>query len=261
MVKKCFLLIIFLITFGVGLLSLESYALNDDPALKLYFTFDEGQGDTAKDHSQSKLKGKLTGNAKFTKEGKFGGALSLEDKDCLVQVPASDELDITKSITMAAWIFPLEDQNDSNVMGRRTAANKGGYCLQWSGFGAAAKIETWIALPDWKGTRKLQKIEPELKQWHHVVVTYDGKKIKQYIDSKLDASLDAAAGKITSQKVELHIGQAQTGLPSMIGKIDEVAIYDRALTLDEIKSDMENGVFFAVDPKEKLATKWANLKK
>ena len=73
MVKKCFLLIIFLITFGVGLLSLESYALNDDPALKLYFTFDEGQGDTAKDHSQSKLKGKLTGNAKFIKDGKFGG--------------------------------------------------------------------------------------------------------------------------------------------------------------------------------------------
>ena len=104
------MLIIFLITFGVGLLSLESYALNDDPALKLYFTFDEGQGDTAKDHSQSKLKGKLTGNAKFIKDGKFGGALSLEDTDCLVQVPASDELDITKSIT--------------------TAANKGGYCLQ-----------------------------------------------------------------------------------------------------------------------------------
>ena len=100
-----------------------------------------------------------------------------------------------------------------------------------------------------------------MKQWHHLVVTFDGKKIKQYIDSKLDAFLDAAADKITSQKVELHIGQAQTGLPSIIGKIDEVAIYDRALTLDEIKSDMENGVFFAVDPKEKLATKWANLKK
>ena len=103
-----------------------------------------------------------------------------------------------------------------------------------------------------------------MKQWHHVVVTFDGKKIKQYIDSKLDAFLDAAADKITSQKVELHIGQAQTGLPSIIGKIDEVAIYNRALTLDEIKSDMKNGVFpaiSAVDPKEKLATKWSTLKK
>ena len=103
MAKKCFLLIISLITLGSGVFSSESYALNDDPALKLYFTFDEGQGDTVKDHSQSKLKGKLTGNAKFIKDGKFGGALSLEDKDCLVQVPASDELDITKAITMAAW--------------------------------------------------------------------------------------------------------------------------------------------------------------
>ena len=47
----------------------------------------------------------------------------------------------------------------------------------------------------------------------------------------------------------------------MVGKIDELAVYDRALTLKEIKSDMEEGVFFAVDPKEKLATTWANLKR
>ena len=47
----------------------------------------------------------------------------------------------------------------------------------------------------------------------------------------------------------------------MTGKIDEVAVYDRALDLDEIKSDMENGVYFAVDPKGKIATTWAHLKK
>ncbi len=261
MIKKYFSLPILFLALGLVSLSLESYALNDDPALKLYFTFDEGKGETAKDHSESELKGKLTGKAKFVKDGKFGGALSLEDSNCLVQVPAADELDITKAITIAAWIFPLEDQNDSNVIGRRTAANAGGYCMQWSGFGKAAKIETWIGLPGWKGTRNLQKIEPKLEQWHHVVTTYDGNEIKQYVDGKLDASLKAPAKAIASQKVELHIGKAQTGLPGMIGKIDEVAIYARALTEEEIKSDMEKGVFFAVDFKGKLTVKWASLKR
>ena len=132
--------------------------------------------------------------------------------------------------------------------------------MQWSGFGNAAKIETWIGLPGWKGTRDIQKIAPRLKEWHHVVAIYDGKMIKQYIDGKLDASV-AGGGEIASQDVEFRVGQAQTGLPSMTGKIDEVAVYDRALDLDEIKSDMKNGVYFAVDSKGKLATTWAHLKK
>jgi len=235
-------------------------ALNDDPALKLYFTFDEGGGNKAEDQSQSGLKGELMDGAKFVKDGKFGGAVEFEAADCKVVVEAVKELDITKEITMAAWIYPLEHQNDSNVMGRRTAGNAGGYCMQWSGFGNNAKIETWIGLPGWQGTRDIQKIEPELEEWHHVVATYDGKTIKQYIDGKFDTSKDFK-NDIASQDIEFRVGQAQTGLPSMFGKIDEVAVYDRALDLDEIKSDMENGVFFAVDPKGKLATTWAHLKK
>lgn len=235
-------------------------ALNDDPALKLYFTFDDDVGDKVKDQSKSKLEGLLMGKAKLVKDGKFGGAIEMSDATCKIVVDAADELDITKEITMAAWIYPLEHQNDSNIMGRRTAGNAGGYCMQWSGFGGNAKIETWIGLPGWQGTRNIQKIEPGLEEWHHVVSTYDGKVIKQYIDGKFDTSKDFK-NDIASQDIAFHVGQAQTGLPSMFGKIDEVAIYDRALDLDEIKSDMENGVFFAVDPKGKLATTWAYLKK
>ncbi|MDE0326841.1 MAG: hypothetical protein OXN27_23180 [Candidatus Poribacteria bacterium] len=43
--------------------------------------------------------------------------------------------------------------------------------------------------------------------------------------------------------------------------VDEVAIYDRALTVEEINQDMENGVYFAVSPKDKLATTWGKLKR
>ena len=50
------------------------------------------------------------------------------------------------------------------------------------------------------------------------------------------------------------------GLPGMVGLVDEVAIYNRALSVDEINQDMENGVFFAVSPNDKLATTWGKLK-
>ena len=84
--------------------------------------------------------------------------------------------------------------------------------------------------------------------------------IRQYIDGKLDVEYKPPAGKINSIDVVFRIGKAQTGLKGMVGLVDEVAIYNRALTVDEINQDMDNGVFFAVSPKDKLATTWGQLK-
>ena len=75
--------------------------------------------------------------------------------------------------------------------------------------------------------------------------------IRQYIDGELDVEF-GPAGKINSIDVVFRIGKAQTGLSGMVGLVDEVAIYNRALSVDEINQDMENGVFFAVSPKDKL---------
>ena len=47
----------------------------------------------------------------------------------------------------------------------------------------------------------------------------------------------------------------------MDGTIDEVAVYSRALTEEEILSDMQNGVIFSVSPQAKLATTWGSLKR
>ena len=105
-----------------------------------------------------------------------------------------------------------------------------------------------------------QTIKPALEEWHHVASTYDGDKIRQYIDGKLDIEFEPPDGKINSIEVVFRIGKAQTGLDGMIGLVDEVAIYNRALTVDEINQDMENGVFFAVSPGGKLAITWGQLK-
>ena len=146
-------------------------------------------------------------------------------------------------------------------MGRRSSANLGGYCLQWSAqFTGAPQIETWINIGGWQGSRNKQTIKPELEEWHHVSSTFDGDMIRQYIDGKLDVEFAPPKGKINSIEVVFRIGKAQTGLPGMQGLVDEVAIYNRALSVDEINQDMEKGVYFAVSPNDKLATTWGKLK-
>ena len=242
-------------------LSVNAWALNDDKALMMYLPFDEGAGEKAKDASGNNIEAVLHG-ATWSKDGKLGGCVHLPDNGKYVEVDAAPELDITDELTIQAWFFPEQDQGDSNLMGRRTAGNTGGYCLQWSSrFTGAPQIETWINIGGWQGSRNKQTIKPALKEWHHVASTYDGDMIRQYIDGKLDVAYKPPAGKINSVEVVFRIGKGQTGLEGMVGYVDEVAIYSRALSEDEINQDMNNGVFFAVDPGGKLATTWANLKK
>lgn len=253
---KPIIIVLFVITLSF---SVSAWAINDDDALMLYFTFDKDEGGKVTDVSGNNLEGTFEG-AVWSKDGKFGGAVHLEDTEKFVEVDAVPELDITDELTIQCWFFPEESQDDSNLMGRRSAANVGGYCLQWSAqFTGAPQIETWIDIGGWQGSRKLQTIKPALAEWHHVSTTYDGDTIRQYIDGELDVEF-GPAGKINSIDVVFRIGKAQTGLKGMVGLVDEVAIYNRALSVDEINQDMENGVFFAVSPKDKLTTTWGKLK-
>lgn len=247
-----------MITFCLGM---NAWALNDDDALMLYFTFDDDEGGKVTDVSGNNIEGVFNA-AVWTADGKLGGAVHLESSDQFVEVDAVPELDITAELTIQAWFFPEESQGDSNLMGRRTGANVGGYCLQWSAqFTGAPQIETWINIGGWQGSRNKQTIEPELEAWNHVSSTYDGDMIRQYINGELDVAFAPPNGEINSIEEVFRIGHAQTGLEGMVGRVDEVAIYNRALTADEINQDMENGVFFAVSPADKLATTWSQLKR
>ena len=245
-------------TIMVSLIVSPSWAIKDD-SLMLYLPFEEGAGEITKDQSGHGIEGKLIG-AKWSADGKFGGCLLLESSDQYVEIPAVPELDITDQITIEVWIFPTQSQPDSNILGRRSQSNTGGYCVQWSAqFTGKPQIETWIFLGGWQGTRQKQQIAPELNQWHHIASIYDGKSIKQYVDGQLDAEL-SASGKINSVQEVFRIGHAQTGLPGIIGKVDEVAIYNRALSEDEIKQDMSKGVISSVSPVGNLVTIWGEIK-
>ena len=68
----------------------------------LNLTFDEGEGRVGKDLSPFGNDGVLRGTQ--WEEGKFGKALRFDGVDDYVAIPHSESLDITDSITMAAWV-------------------------------------------------------------------------------------------------------------------------------------------------------------
>jgi hypothetical protein len=68
-------------------------------------------------------------------------------------------------------------------------------------------------------------------QWHHIVAVYDGAQMRLYVDGKLDAS-QTASGSLNVSSANVYIGGSPS--QSFNGLIDDVRIYDRALSDHEI---------------------------
>ncbi len=75
------------------------------------------------------------------------------------------------------------------------------------------------------------------KQWTHCVGTYDGKTAKLYINGSLAGQLKHAGKPISSSGYDatVQIGSSQES-NYMVGSIDDVRIYNRALSAEEVKA-------------------------
>jgi hypothetical protein len=70
-------------------------------------------------------------------------------------------------------------------------------------------------------------------QWHHVAGVYNGSKMDLYVDGKLDAS-QTASGSLNVSATNVYIGGSPS--QSFNGLVDDVRIYNRALSADEIEA-------------------------
>lgn len=86
---------------------------------------------------------------------------------------------------------------------------------------------------DWGSNRWNAGYVLPLNQWVHFVITRDGLGRKLYINNVLASSTVAAGGPATADTV-LRIGSVSNGTYFFQGKIDEIRIYDRALSSTEV---------------------------
>ena len=99
-------------------------------------------------------------------------------------------------------------------------------------------------------------------EWHHVVGTYDGEEMKIYVDGKLEATSSVQSGQINyPDRVFFSIGAYKDDNEDFVhkGMLDEVRLYDRALTEKEVLNNME-AEGLAVEPAGKLSLTWGQIK-
>jgi hypothetical protein len=203
--------------------------------LVAYWSFDEGSGNIAYDASGNGNHGTIYG-AKWT-QGKIGGALSFDGVDDYVRVPDSDSLDITNAITIEAWV----NCGSSPAGNLRSIVRKEStYALRFYSDGTLEGL-VWIG-----GRYKSSGIVPASiawvpNRWVHWTFTYDGSSMKIYKNGILVMGPTAQTGAIDKTTNDLGIGGTGTGAYPFIGLIDEVRIYNRALSPEEIRFHYSRG--------------------
>ena len=186
-----------------------------DPVLA-EIKFDENSGEETTD-TKSENSGTL-GGAKWFADGIRKSAL-LFDGESSVEIPRDFELN--KTMTISAWVKSSKYQNAQIVgIGRNSLqqdSNKG-----WK---ASFRVDDKNLNVAWK-TSALY-----LEKWYHLVATFDGEKIRIFTDGEEENYLEAA-GSLTPNTEPILVGG---GAGNFAGVIDEVQIYNHALSAEEIR--------------------------
>lgn len=174
--------------------------------------------------------GTASGNT-ATIAGKFGNALRVAG-DGRVVVPDSSALDLTNAITMSAWIRP-ERIATQYVIDKRDYGQIDGYELSLSSTGRVFVRFNERSRGDGLRVNSTSYYPTDGRTWMHVAATYDGSTIKLYINGKLERSA-AASFQIGSNNIALGLGAEFDGYRGLTGAVDDVRIYSKALSAQEI---------------------------
>jgi len=206
--------------------------------------FDEGNGTIAHDTSGEGNDGTLY-DANTTNDdgntppqwidGKFGKALSFDGVDDYVEVPDDESLDITDEITIEAWVKPRGDYTD--LFYPTIVRKEMSYALRFHH--SDGSLQGFI----WSGG-KLNATNTLSGAWNTTiwscfVFVYDGQYLRLYRNGVEAVSPKACTGTIDVTNNNLGIGANGNGEYPFNGTIDEVYIYNKSLSGEEI-SDLYN---------------------
>jgi hypothetical protein len=206
--------------------TIVKYDYND--GLVGYWSFHEGFGSITLDSSGKDNDGIILG-ATWAK-GRVGKALQFDGIDDYIDCGNKTALNISGDGTISTWI-KIADPEYSSYM--RIASSK-------STWDAATGYE-WEYHPSLNrlvfsgsGTDTARADNVDLDtHWHHVVAVIKGTTATLYCDG-LDKTTDAAVGALVSSDYPLRIGRQSMGGSFFKGLIDEVSVYNRALSADEV---------------------------
>jgi len=197
-----------------------------DPNCVGWWRLNEGTGLTARDAGPYGNHGLLVGNPRWV-AGRIDGGLDLDGELDYVNCGNDESLSLAGQITLAAWIRPrmVGNYEHQHFMGKGNQS----YALKQN---SDNNLEMVVYINGWRiATAHLTTAFNDI--WHHVAGTYDGHAIKLYIDGVLQCTTPQS-GPIHVTADPFRIGTRDGSQWFYTGQIDDVRVYNRALSASEV---------------------------
>ena len=252
MYKKLICLISF-----VFMLNLAGNASAD---LVAHWKLDEGSGNTVYDSSTYGNDGTFKGEPQWV-AGYYGGALEFDSTDDNIDCGNDDSLNIADEITLSAWINMV--QRPAVDTWYTIPWKEGAYSMYL--YGADTTVTT-LAADFWLDTGRADiwngpDIDIPPNDWTHIAVTFNGTDFEFYVNGEHDYTQNEPA-TIEISAINLLFTEDGSNFRCLV---DDVRIYNRALTQPEILAAMEGGEAYpyALSPEPAdgalIEDTWANL--
>lgn len=178
--------------------------------------------------------GTLINGATFA-PGKVGQAFSFDGVDDYVRIPASPDFDFSGSFSIGYWFKTASSETQYQMLSYNPATGRG-----FVVFGTAMFAESYFYAPHPSNWARTSTSDFNDNQWHYLLIQRDGTTLRYYVDTVL-LDVETLAGDITSN-ADLLIGTSNDFLGFYVGLIDEIELYNRALSTSEIQSLYNAGV-------------------
>lgn len=203
------------------------------------YGFDERSGSVVTDATGHGLDGRRVGAAR-TAAGRFGRALSFDGRNDRVTIPDAAQLRLTHGLTIEAWVRPTSAGGNQLVLLK--GRGKGmAYGLYASDLRMPAGTVRTVGAQASAVTRARGRSQLPLRRWSHVALTFDGNRVRIYVNGEWISSR-AAGRSLVAAAGALRIGGGASAATSFHGRIDEVRVYDHALTGAEIQDDLGRAI-------------------
>ncbi len=200
-----------------------------------YWSFDEGKGTVANDASKKRNVGGIVGAKWVT--GVIGSALEFNGVNDYVNIRSPGSGITDKAVSVEAWIQSTGNNVNANLVFAGPESLDFGIWIQGGRFFAGV----WNSV----GTQysAISPDSPTPDEWYHVAMTCDfdtRKVVRFYINGKLNCTSSATGTAIRSAHTTMDIGGRTPNASYFKGIIDEVKIFNRALSEEEIKKPYDD---------------------
>lgn len=193
------------------------------PDLVAHWTGDDVKGLWVRDSSGHRHYGMVLSPMKQV-DGKVGKALEFTGAS-FVSVPDAPDLNPTSAMTVALWVLP-RGKGSMRLVDKGPAGGSDGYLID-------THPDNNIRVITRSASATIKETLP-LDQWTHVAVTFGSGVLRVYLNGRVVSETANLRGPLSATQLPVRLGADSEGASRFAGLMDDVRIYRKSLTQEEI---------------------------